>query len=69
MEIDKCPPCSSGALRKRLWRNRQKCGIQIVAVEVDQEVVERLLMKRALKPDDAGDPKQIARAMVAVVSA
>ena len=58
-----CPPCSSDAQRSRRRRARQKAGIQVVDVEVDQDVVEALLAKKTLPRDACGDRDAIAQAI------
>jgi len=53
----------SSAERQRLFRARRKQGIQMVTIEVDQEVIERLLAKRLLDSRDAGNLEAIARSV------
>ncbi len=49
--------------RKRRYRKRQRQGIQVVPVEVDQEIVESLIAKRLLNPADCGDSDKVSVAL------
>lgn len=53
----------SSAERQRLFRARRKQGIQMVTIEIDQEVVERLLAKQLLDSRNAGNLEAIARSV------
>ena len=53
----------SGAERQRRWRERQRRGVQVVAVEIDQETVERLLARRLIRVEELGNPKRISAAL------
>ncbi len=58
---------SSVTIRVRRYRRRQRNGVQVVVVKVDQDSVENLLITRRLKREDAGDPAAIAAAIEALM--
>lgn len=67
--IKHCPPCDAGispAERARRYRKRQRAGIQVVAVEIDQATVEALVRMGRLDRNAIGDPLAIGEALVAV---
>lgn len=49
--------------RKRRYRDRVRRGIQIVAVEVDQNMVERLLQLRLITVEEMADKDRLAAAI------
>jgi len=61
MEDEKQP--SKAAMRMRRHRQRQRNGIQVVPVKVNQDMVESLLITRQLTIDEAGDPYAIGAAI------
>lgn len=65
-----CPPCDAEivtpAERARRYRRRQRDGIQVVPVEVDQVTVEALVRMGRLDRNSVGDPLAIGEALVAV---
>ncbi len=58
---------NTAAARMKRYRQRQRNGVQVVRIEVDQDSVESLLITRRLKREDAGDPAAIAAAIEALM--
>jgi len=54
---------SPNAIRMRRYRQRQRDGVQVVTVEVNQDMIETLLITRQLDRDVAGDPQAISQAI------
>ena len=52
------------AERQRRYRTRQKDGVQIVPVAVDQGVIEGLVASGNLDSEDAGDRAKIEAALL-----
>jgi len=52
------------AARQKRWRQRQKNGVRVYPVEIDQAVIEGLLTKRFLKPEHAQNRNAVAAALV-----
>ena len=50
--------------RQRRYRTRQKDGVQIVPVAVDQGVIEGLVASGNLDSEDAGDRAKIEAALL-----
>lgn len=55
------------AARMKRYRQRQRNGVQVVRIEVDQHSVESLLMTRRLKREDIGNSAAIAAAIEALM--
>ena len=58
------PPPTPEAERARLYRRRQKAGIQVLPVKVDHEIVDALIADGRLSADDALDTGKLADALL-----
>ncbi len=58
---------NTAAIRMKRYRRRQRNGVQVVRIEVDQDSVESLLITQRLKREDAGNPAAIAAAIEALM--
>jgi hypothetical protein len=56
-----------GAIRSRRWRARQKRSKAVAPVEYDGEVLNMLVRLGWLGEHEVGDPKEIGRAIGAMV--
>jgi len=63
----KCPPCLTRAERDRRYRERQKAGIQVYRVEVDQDMFEKLLFGRHLDRRDMDNHDKVSNAIVDLI--
>lgn len=60
-------PASDAAARMKLYRQRQRDGVQMVQVAVDQGMTETLLITKQLAREEAGDPQAVAAAIERLV--
>ena len=54
---------SRAAIRQRRYRDRQRRGVQLVTIEVDNGLLEALIDRGFLQPNGEDDPECIARAV------
>ncbi len=57
----------TGAERQRRWRERQKLGRRVIAVELEDSDIERLVDRGLLTFDEARNDKNIAGAIARLV--
>lgn len=60
-ERDAAP--ASGAARNRVYRERRRCGLRIVPVEVGEELVSGLIRRGLLAPNDIDNAVALALAL------
>jgi hypothetical protein len=54
--------------RKRRYRHRLRAGISVYAVEVDGSVLDMLVRLHWLRDSEAADPKEVSRALTALLA-
>ena len=58
----------SAAEKQRRYRERQRDGVQVVRVEIDEVLIARLIEGNKISEVDARDPEKVAAALVGLAS-
>jgi len=61
------PQPSKGAARQRRYRERQRCGLQLVWIEADENLKERLVELGYLAPDAINDREAVSEACTSLI--